>query len=98
MPDHHFGTGTFSNELWIAAKRVFTRPCGVDVEFTSTGAFDWVFADASGTEVRTVRAANTHGGWTGVDLPSLGLHGDYSIGFRNASGHPQTLKQGDVHL
>lgn len=27
-------------------KRVFVKPIGVNVEFTTAGAFDWVFADA----------------------------------------------------
>lgn len=41
---------------------------------------------------------NEHGGWTGVNLASLGLSGDYSIGFRNTSTGTKSMKQGDVHL
>jgi hypothetical protein len=55
-----------------------------------------VFADASGKEVRTVRHKNEHGGWTSIDLASLGLYGDYSIGFRNISSRTQRIKQVDV--
>jgi hypothetical protein len=96
--DYHFGPESFKNEMWIKDKSVFTKPTGVDVEFVTAGAFDWVFADATGKEVRTLHAANEHGGWTGVNLASIGLFGDYSIGFRNASPGDKKIKQGDVHL
>ncbi|MGR9431384.1 hypothetical protein [Rhizobium leguminosarum] len=97
MDDYHFGAGEFSGELWIDGKRVFTRPRGVNVEFVNSGPFDWVFSDATGTEVRTYRHDNKSG-WTGIDLFSLGLTGDFSIGFRNASGGILKIKQGDVHF
>lgn len=96
--DYHFGSGSFANEMWINNKAVFTKPVGVDVEFVTPGAFDWVFADANGKEVRTLRHKNDHGGWTSVDFASLGLSGDYSIGFRNASSGDKQIKQGDVRL
>ncbi len=85
-----------TDELWVNNKSIFKEPKGVNVEFVTAGAFDWVFADASGKEVRTRRDKNEHGGWTGVDLPSLGLYGDYSIGFRNVSPREQRIKEVDV--
>ncbi len=84
--------------MWINNKAVFKKPDGVDVEFVTAGAFDWVFADAAGKEVRTLRHKNEHGGWTSMNFASLGLFGDYSIGFRNASPGEKQIKQGDVHL
>jgi hypothetical protein len=48
---HHFGTASFTNELWIKNKAVFSLPIGVDVEFLTAGAFDWVFADSNASEV-----------------------------------------------
>lgn len=98
MVIHHFGSGSFKNELWINKKAVFRKPEGVDVEFISAGAFDWVFADESGKEVRTHRQSNAHGGWTSMNFSSLGLFGNYSIGFRNASPGEKRIKQGDVHF
>lgn len=98
MPTHHFGTGSFRNELWINRKTVFRNPAGVDVEFITAGAFDWVFADEHGAEVRTLRHANPNGGWTSMDFASLGLFGNYSIGFRNASPGEKRIQQGDVRL
>jgi hypothetical protein len=98
MASEHFGAGSFDTELWIKDKKVFTKPIGVDVEFIASGAFDWVFADPQGVEVRTLRHKNEQGGWTSVDLKSLGLFGDYSIGFRNASAGKRQIKQGDVRL
>ena len=96
--NYHFGSASFTTEMWVNNKAVFTKPKGVDVEFTSTGAFDWVFADADGKEVRTLRAKNEHGGWTGMNFASLGLYGNYSIGFRNASPGEKKIKQGDIRL
>jgi hypothetical protein len=98
MPDHKFGSGSFKNELWINKKAVFQRPVGVDVEFVTAGAFDWVFADSSGKEVRTHGHTNPNGGWTSMNFASLGLFGDYSIGFRNASSGEKKIKQGNVEL
>lgn len=92
--DYQFGPANFKTEIWIDNKKVFTKPSGVDVEFVTAGAFDWVIADAQGKEVKTVRHANEHGGWTGINFASLGLYSDYSIGFRNASDHEQKIKQG----
>jgi hypothetical protein len=68
------------------------------VEFVTPGAFDWVFADPKGKEIRTLHHKNEHGGWTSIDFASLGLFGDFSIGFRNASSGEKEIKQGDVHL
>jgi hypothetical protein len=96
--NYHFESGSFTTEMWINNKAVFTKPVGVDVEFTTPGAFDWVFADANGKEVRTLRANNEHGGWTSMNFASLGLSGNYSVGFRNASPGEKQIKQGDVHL
>jgi len=96
--DYQFGSATFKTELWINNKTVFTKPSGVDVEFVTAGPFDWVIADAQGTEVKTARCTNAHGGWTSIDFASLGLSGDYSIGFRNASSQEQEIKQGEVRL
>jgi len=96
--DYHFGSETFTKEVWINKKAVFTKPAGVDVEFVTAGAFDWVVADSDGKEVRTLLHKNEHGGWTSIDFSSLGLSGDYSIGFRNASPKEQQIKQGDVRL
>jgi hypothetical protein len=98
MVDYHFGSGTFDSELWIDGKRVFKRPIGVDVEFTTAGAFEWIFADATGAILKKIRHENAHGGWTSINFASLGLYDDYSIGFENASGSKLTVKQGDVHL
>lgn len=98
MGSYHFGSGSFQDELWINDKAVFSKPIGVDAEFTTSGAFDWVFADRNGAEVRTSRNQNLHGGWTSIDFASLGLYGDYSIGFRNASAGERQIKQGDVRL
>jgi hypothetical protein len=97
-PDYHFESASFTKEFWIDNKRVFKKPGGVDVEFVTAGAFDWVFADANGKEVRTLHHKNEHGGWTSMNFASLGLYADYSIGFRNASAGEQQIKQGDVHL
>lgn len=96
METHHFGAGTFAHELWIANKQVFPACRGAAVEFTSAGPFDWVFADANGVEVKTDRRENAHGGWQTTDLPSLGLHGAHSVGFRNAGTGQLVVKQGDV--
>ena len=96
MPTYSFSTSSFLNELWINGKRVFKKPTGASVEFTNGGAFDWVFADSSGNVVKTYRAQNPNGGWRSVDLSSLGLFGDYSIGFRNASTGKREIKQGEV--
>ncbi|CDZ54431.1 hypothetical protein [Neorhizobium galegae] len=97
MDDFHFGAGEFSSELWIDSKRVFVKPRSVDVEFVNSGPFDWVFADANGKEVRTYRHDNKSG-WTGIHFFSLGLTGDFSIGFRNAGSGLLKVKQGDVHF
>ena len=84
--------------MWIKDRAVFTDPVGVDVEFVTAGAFDWVFADQNGKEVRTLRHQNEHGGWTSMNFSSLGLSGNYSVGFRNASPGEKQIKQGDVRL
>ena len=97
MASEHFGSGKFKAELWIAQKKIFSEPKGVDVEIVPICTFEWLFADKDGKLVRTL-AANGGGGWTGVDLPSLGLFGDYSIGFRNTGAGEITIKQGDVRL
>lgn len=98
MANYHFGSGKFKHELWVATKKVFTKPVGVDVEFTTAGAFDWVFSDEGGKEVRTLRHTNAHGGWTSMNFASLGLFGNYSIGFRNVGTSEQIIKQGDIRL
>jgi len=98
MSDHHFGNGAFVGELWIAGKRVFPNLSGADVEFVTPGAFDWIIADEKGVEVKAVRHTNGHGGWTSIDLPSQGLFGNFSIGFRNKSDGAKEIKQGDVQF
>jgi hypothetical protein len=92
---HKFGTGTFSNELWIANKKVFHNLKGDDVDFLTGGAWDWIIADSTGTVVKTVRNTGLSG-WTSIDLPSLGLFGDHSIGFRNASAGAKKIRAGDL--
>ncbi|CAH1906095.1 conserved hypothetical protein [Candidatus Nitrotoga sp. HW29] len=98
MTTHHFGQGSFKNELWVNNNSVFKKPIGVDVEFVGAGAFDWVFDDENGKEIRTLREENAHGGWHSMDFKSLGLFNNYSIGFRNVSPSELTIKQGDVRL
>jgi hypothetical protein len=105
MATQHFGSASFQDEYWVNSKGVFHKPIGVDVEFTTSGDFDWVFADENGVEVKTVHHNNhsgwtsiDHSGWTSIDFASLGLFGDYSIGFRNASTVLQQIKQVDVRL
>jgi hypothetical protein len=95
---HHFGSASFTTEVWINNKALFTKPRNVDVEFVTAGPFDWIIADKDGNVVKTLRHKNEHGGWTSINFPSLGLYGNYSIGFRNASSGPQQIKQGDVWL
>ena len=97
MANHHFGAGIFKKELWISQKQVFRNVIRVDVEFIVSGSFDWVFADENGKEIRTLRS-KAPGSWTGVNLPSLGLFQDYSIGFRNAGTNELKFKQGDIQL
>lgn len=94
--NHHFGAGSFKNELWIKQKEIFKKPIGVDVEFITPGAFDWLLADESGALVRTLRESNAGGKWCSMDFASLGLYDNYSIGFRNVSGGEKRIKQGDV--
>jgi hypothetical protein len=96
--DYHFGAASFSNELWLNNGTAFKKPDGANVEFITPGAFDWVFSDENGKEVRTLRSKNEHGGWTSMNFASLGLYGNYRIGFRNASTGAKEIKQGDVHL
>lgn len=98
MQAHHFGSGTFTTELWIASRRVFPGLTGVDVEFVNGGAWTWLIADASGGLVKMVDHSNSNGGWTSIDLASLGLRGSYRVGFRNASPGPKQIKQGVVRF
>jgi hypothetical protein len=98
MSTQHFGSATFDREYWINGKAVFSKPIGVNVEFVNSGAFDWVFADSTGAEVKTLHSENAHGGWTGMDFASLGLYDNYSIGFRNAAAGQRQIKQIDVRL
>jgi len=60
---YQFGPASFKTEMWINNKAVFKKPAGVDVEFVTAGPFDWVIADSTGHEVKTVRHKNEHGGW-----------------------------------
>src|SRR4030095_17239190 len=96
MLTYSFSTSSVQNGRGINGKRVFKKPTGASVEFTNGGAFDWVFADSSGKVIKTYRAQNPNGGWRSVDLSSLGLFGDYSIGFRNASTGTRGIKPGEV--
>ena len=88
-PGYHFGSAKFTKEIWIDNRRLFKKPKNVNVEFVTAGAFDWVFADADGKEVKTVRHKNEHGGWTGINFASP---------FRNASSAEQEIKQGDIEF
>lgn len=92
---HDFGMGSFKNELWIANKNVFTKPSDVNVEFLTGGDWDWVIADSAGTVLKTIRHSGPTG-WTSLNFPSLGLYGNYSIGFRNASPGEKKIRGGDV--
>lgn len=93
---HHFGNATFNTLIWVDNARLFTRLKSIDVEFLSAGAFAWIFSDKLGNEVKSVPYPNEQGGWTSIHLPSLGLFGDFKVGFRNASSGPKKIKQGDV--
>lgn len=88
------GPGSFTNELWVAKKKVFPKLKSVNVEFLSLGEWDWMIADSAGAVVKTVRYKGS--GWTSIDLPSLGLYGSYSVGFRNASPGEKKIRGGDV--
>lgn len=66
--DYHFGEGSFAKEMWINNKAVFKKPIGVNVEIVTAGAFDWIFADPVGKEVRTLHQENEHGGWTSMNF------------------------------
>lgn len=91
---YNFGSGSFKSELWIAQKRVFSKLKGANVEFITAGEWDWLIADSTGSVVKTVR--HSGGGWTSIDLPSLGIYGDHSLGFRNVSGGDNKIRGGDV--
>ncbi|MGO8049826.1 hypothetical protein [Rhizobium leguminosarum] len=93
-----FGAGSFKNELWLKQKSLFKAPISVDVEFMSLGSFDWLFADATGNVVKSQPYSSGHGGWTSIHLPSLGLYGDFSIGFKNTSPGEKSIKQGEITL
>jgi hypothetical protein len=98
MSTQHFGSATFDKVYWINSKAIFPKPIGVDVEYVNSGAFDWLFADSTGAEVKTLHSKNEHGGWTSMNFASLGLYEDYSIGFRNAAPGERQIKQIDVRL
>lgn len=92
---HNCGSGSFTSEQWIANKRIFTKLKGVNVEFLTGGQWDWVIANSTGGVVRAVRHDGL-GGWTSIDLPSLGSYGNHSIGFRNASLMAKKFRAGDI--
>jgi hypothetical protein len=96
MEDYHFGAFTFSQEYWINNKKVFIKPKNVHIEVVNSGDFYWLFADEKGKEVRTLHQGKAGGGWTSVNLFSLGLSDNYSIGFRNNSPGERQFKQGDI--
>jgi hypothetical protein len=96
MSEYHFGLSSFVGELWIDHKKVFVKPTDVSVEFISAQKFEWLIADASGRIVKTVRVNEIHGGWTGINLPSLGLYQNYRIGFRSIVPGTTQIKQGEV--
>lgn len=97
MADYHFGASSFRYLLWIKQKTVFDKLEGVDAEFVTPGAFDWIIAGPDGAVIKTVRNNNEHGGWASINLPSLGLFKSYSIGFRKANGVAiMKVKQGAV--
>lgn len=94
--EYDFDSLSFTADVWIGNKIVFHNPIDVDVEFITADPFEWIIADSQGNIVRTVKHPNAHGGWTSIDLPSLGLYKDYSIGFRNDGSSGQQIKQGEV--
>lgn len=97
MAEYVFGRSTFTNEIWVDNKRVFTGLKEVNVEIEGPGNWDWLIADANGQVVKTLRVTDP-GGWTSINLFSLGLSGDYSVGFRNASdqGGTRVIRNGSV--
>lgn len=97
MADYSFGAGQFRNQLWLGSKRVFVRPRGVEIEFTTSGPMSWLIADAAGSIVKTVPVASG-GGWKTIDFASLGLYDNYSIGFQNNSSVEQRIRAGTVWL
>lgn len=92
---HDFGNGTFTNELWIAGKRVFENLKSANVEFLTGGEWDWLIADSSGVVVKTIRHVGP-GGWASIDLPSQGIYGSHSLGFRSASPGIKKIRGGDL--
>jgi hypothetical protein len=96
MNEYYFGLSSFVGELWIDNKRVFVRPVNVSVEFSNSQTFEWLIADVFGRIVKTVRVNQIHWGWTSINLPSLGLHQNYSIGFKSIVPARMQIKQGEV--
>lgn len=92
--NYHFNEGNFKNELWIGGKRTFKNLKEVNVEFVTSGKWEWIIADSAGIVVKSV--PHDGGGWTSIHLPSLGLYGDHSIGFRNLSTGEKKIRSGDV--
>jgi hypothetical protein len=94
--NYNFGSSSFVGERWIDHKRVFVQPVNVSVEFSSTQTFEWLIADVFGRIVKTVRVNQIHGGWTSINLPSLGLYQNYSIGFKSIVPARMQITKGEV--
>lgn len=73
---------------------MFPNLTNANVEFLTNAEWDWIVADSGGTVVKSVR--HSGGGWTSIDLPSLGIYGEHSLGFRNVSGGEKKIRGGDL--
>jgi hypothetical protein len=93
--NYYFGLRSYVDVGWIGHKRVFVQPVDVSVEFSNTQTFEWMIADGFGRIVRTIRV-NQIRGWTSINLPSLGLNQNYSIGFRSIVPARMLIKKGEV--
>lgn len=99
MVDYRFGGSSFKNLLWINKGAAFEEPSGIDVEFTTPGAFTIRIAYPSGAVRKDHTYENKNGGWHSCDMTSLGIHsGAYKLGFVNASHGEKKIKQGVVYI
>lgn len=92
--NHHFNSGVFKKEIWVANKTVFEKLIEIDVEFESGDEWSWVIANASGELVKKIPGGGS--GWHSLHLPSQGLYGNFSIGFQSNTLTNKIIKQGDV--
>jgi len=84
----NFGAASYTHQFLLNGGAPITNPLRVDVESENAGAFALEVLDASGAVKASNTAKNEHGGWTGWDLPSLGIpNGSFKLRFTNkASG------------